>query len=545
MKRHFLLSIFLCLVFCLALSNSAFGETQTSAKQLFLTDLKKDGIVVTGLPFKLSSGTSVIELKKFESNEPGSEIVKRLLTGAALKFDTKIDNPAEKLAAKYTLTLGQQDCNGSIYMDSDKLILSTEFMDFFKNLYVAAPIDSTLPRYVYFTDMADTGIWDSLGQTELSPAWQEMLVFIFEAVPEQYYKLSHFDDKVILHIDRNGLPEVIRALMLKALAEQERFAGLGADIMTSFDPAVSKEEAGQDILEALQDLQELMDTPDSPDKMLEMMGEELAFDLVMESSLLPAGQDKCLLRFGIDDPEFSTNINIESAAQGSKKNLKGTASVSLSVSDKAGDFGAGVKMKQDFNLTTAQYRTNSIIDFNFSEISDEEKYLRLSLKITDHYKPEKSITISIPELTPANSKNLSIPEEGYIPAPPHEGMQVVLDGEVISFDADPFIKEGRTVVPLRSLAEKLGFTVTWSEPNQIILNNEDTTITMFLGEQVYTVNGIQKHMDISPFETGGRTMVPVRFMAEESGCMVFYSEAKNTVFINHKTNARVIPSHTN
>ncbi|HBC93826.1 MAG TPA: hypothetical protein DCZ10_13260 [Pelotomaculum sp.] len=543
MKRHCFLSMLLSLVFCLAVTNAAFGETQTSAKQLFLTDLKNNDIVVSGIPYHIYSGTSVLEIEEFKTNLPDSETAVQLLTRARLKLDSKVDGPAEKMETKYTLTLGGKNRSGSLFMDSDKMIVSTEFMDLIKDLYQAPdPSQLTLPRYVYFTGLADAGVWDSMVQPEISPALEEMLLFIFEAIPEHYYQLSPAEKTIKLQIDRNGLPEVIRSLTFKAIDEPERFAGLVFNILTAFDPTISEEDDNQGVLEILgmlEDLKEVVDTPDSPDQMLEMLGDKLTFNLVIESSLLPAGPDKFLFELGMNDLGTSTNIRIDSTTQGGKENISGTGLVSFNLTDKTEGFSLDGKISQDLRLTKAEYRTNCIIDFNFSESSDEDSYLLLSLKGTDRYKPEKSVAISLPELTPENSMDLT--EVGNKPALFHEEVQVVLDGEALSFDVDPLIQEGRTMVPIRDLAEKLGFTVVWSEPNQVVMTDGDTTISIFLGEQTYTVNGTRKHLDVTPFASEGRVMVPVRFIAEELGCMVYYSEATNTVFINHKASTRVIP----
>lgn len=545
MKRHYILSLLLCLVLCLSIANAAFGEKQTSAKQLLLNKLKNNGIELIGLPYQVSSGSSILELKKLETNLPDSEIM-QLLTNARLKLDSKIDNPAKKLEAKYTLTLNQQDYIGSIFMDSNKLIISTEFMDLIKALeQTPNPTNLTLPRYIYFTGLADARLWDNMSQTEISPAMQELLFFIIEAIPDHYYQLSPDGKKIILHIDRNGLPEVIRALMLKVLAEQERFASLLVNIETTFDPASRPEEDKQVILEALKDLKIVTDTPDSPDKMLEMLGDRLLFDLIIETSQQQAGPGKCVFDLGINEMEgTSANIHISSNAQGSKDNLSGTGLVSFSISNIDEGFSASVKISQDIHLTTAEYRSNSMLDISYRESNDIDTntYLLLSLQGTDYSKPEKNVAISIPELTPANSMDITEMTNGT--APFHEDVQVVLDGEALSFEVAPLIKDGRTMVPLRDLAEKLGFTVVWSEPNQAIINNGDTTISMFMGEQLYTVNSTQKYLDVAPFEASGRMMVPVRFIAEELGCMVYYSEASNTVFINHKTDSRIIPRHS-
>lgn len=539
MRRHYLLSLVLCLLICLAATNAAFGETQNSAKQLFLTNMNNSSIFSTGIPYQISSGTSIFKIKKIATNLPESEEFKQLLVNTRLKCDSKIDNLANKMEVNYTLTFDQKDYTGSLFLDSDKMILSTEIMDLYKDLEIPSSNSSTLPRYIYFTWPANAQVMDEMGQAEITTALQEMLMFIFEAIPEHYYQLSA-GDKIKLQIDHNGLPEIIRSLTLKALTERERFTDLVLNLIKTLAPSENPEDVKLDIQEALEDLKELVDTPESPGLMLDMLGDSLTFNFVLETSLLPAGSDKCLFELGFKDSGISADIHIESNTKGSKENLRGTGIISFKLSDEEG-FSFGGKVNQDFHLNNYECSYDSIIDIGVSEKNGySDEYLLFTLTGTERFKPEKSVTINIPELTPENSKNLT--EAGNKPETYHEQVQVVLDGETLSFDTDPFIKEGRTVVPIRNLAEELGYIVIWVEPNQVVISDGDTTISMFLGQQTYTVNGIQRHLDIAPFENGGSTFVPVRFIAGELGCMVYYSEASNTVYLNHRASPFAIPN---
>ena len=97
----------------------------------------------------------------------------------------------------------------------------------------------------------------------------------------------------------------------------------------------------------------------------------------------------------------------------------------------------------------------------------------------------------------------------------------IVDNDVISGDAAPYVDSAwRTMVPVRVLAETLGGTVDYTD-NVITIVDGDTTVVMTVGEETYTVNDAEKTMDTAPvIGEGDRTFVPIRFLAEALGYTV-------------------------
>lgn len=88
-------------------------------------------------------------------------------------------------------------------------------------------------------------------------------------------------------------------------------------------------------------------------------------------------------------------------------------------------------------------------------------------------------------------------------------------------DAAPYIANDRTYVPFRALGEALGAKVVWdNDARTVTYTLGDTTIVMTIGDTTYTINGVEKSMDVAPEITGDRTYVPVRFVAEGLGFKV-------------------------
>lgn len=103
------------------------------------------------------------------------------------------------------------------------------------------------------------------------------------------------------------------------------------------------------------------------------------------------------------------------------------------------------------------------------------------------------------------------------------GMNMKVDNEWQSMDAAPYIANDRTYVPLRALTEAFGAQVNWdSQSRQIEINMEGTNLIMYAGNTNYWVDGNLRVMDVAPEiqASTGRTFVPVRFVAEALGFQV-------------------------
>lgn len=84
----------------------------------------------------------------------------------------------------------------------------------------------------------------------------------------------------------------------------------------------------------------------------------------------------------------------------------------------------------------------------------------------------------------------------------------------------PFIAYDRTFIPYRILAEKLGATVDWDKLTQrVTAKNAKNTVIMTIGKTGYTVNGLNKSMDVKPFilTPESRTYIPARYLTEGLG----------------------------
>ena len=96
----------------------------------------------------------------------------------------------------------------------------------------------------------------------------------------------------------------------------------------------------------------------------------------------------------------------------------------------------------------------------------------------------------------------------------------MFDGSVDNLGAPYVDSAWRTMVPVRVLAESFGANVDYAD-NVVTIVDGDTTVVMNIGEETYTVNGEEKAMDTAAvIGDDDRTYVPVRFVAEALGYSV-------------------------
>ena len=91
-------------------------------------------------------------------------------------------------------------------------------------------------------------------------------------------------------------------------------------------------------------------------------------------------------------------------------------------------------------------------------------------------------------------------------------------------DAAPFIDESsRLQVPLRFLAEELGATVNYQAPLVSVIY-DNVTVVLELGTTTAWVNNFQIELDTSPVILHDRVFVPLRFVADNLGYVTHYRE---------------------
>lgn len=100
----------------------------------------------------------------------------------------------------------------------------------------------------------------------------------------------------------------------------------------------------------------------------------------------------------------------------------------------------------------------------------------------------------------------------------------------------PIVTNGRTLVPIRAIIEAFGGDVGWDESTQsVLLTLKDDTIKLVIGSKVAYLNNNAEPLDVAPAVINGRTMLPIRFVAEGFNLGVAWDGSTNTVSVIRNT----------
>jgi len=109
--------------------------------------------------------------------------------------------------------------------------------------------------------------------------------------------------------------------------------------------------------------------------------------------------------------------------------------------------------------------------------------------------------------------------------------KVFVNGRHPNFDVQPTMQNGRTMVPIRALAETLGSKVTYNN-GQVTFKRNNKTVNLFVNKPVAIVNGDNVTLDQSVTVINGRTLVPLRFVAENLDCNVDYASESGIITVD-------------
>ena len=128
---------------------------------------------------------------------------------------------------------------------------------------------------------------------------------------------------------------------------------------------------------------------------------------------------------------------------------------------------------------------------------------------------------------------------------------VKIDGKTMTPKDMPAVAiDGRTLLPMRQIAQELGCEVTWNEEaKQAYVINDDYTLVFEMNKATGYKNGKTFTMDVPPMIINDRTMLPVRALASaldlNSGTMQperFLSKRRQTPR-RQRLQHRQIPPH--
>lgn len=112
-------------------------------------------------------------------------------------------------------------------------------------------------------------------------------------------------------------------------------------------------------------------------------------------------------------------------------------------------------------------------------------------------------------------------------------ISVIVDGKNLSMDSAPVIQNDRVLIPVRALFEEIGGNVEWFPDSQrVVINYDSTKIILAIGRSSAFVSGKEVDLDVPAKIISNRTLIPVRFVAENLNMNVDWDSQNQSVIIS-------------
>lgn len=120
---------------------------------------------------------------------------------------------------------------------------------------------------------------------------------------------------------------------------------------------------------------------------------------------------------------------------------------------------------------------------------------------------------------------------------------LTVDGQKQVLDAAPIVLNNRTMVPIRAVAEVTGASVDWiSDSKSVVIESQyGDEITCAIGSDTISINDRDERLDTAPFVKDGRTYLPLRAVSEALGLDVDWDASNQSITLSAPyQSARVI-----
>lgn len=124
---------------------------------------------------------------------------------------------------------------------------------------------------------------------------------------------------------------------------------------------------------------------------------------------------------------------------------------------------------------------------------------------------------------------LVIPEHGQAAAGTNK---IILDGKELTAGQDVPVENvnNSVMVPLRMIAENLGYKVDWNQKSKTVtIEQQGKTIKLIVDQTAASVDDKTVILQTAPLLRGGTTLVPIRFIGEQFGLTVTWDNVQKIV----------------
>lgn len=111
-----------------------------------------------------------------------------------------------------------------------------------------------------------------------------------------------------------------------------------------------------------------------------------------------------------------------------------------------------------------------------------------------------------------------------------------LNDHYIESDEPNILIDDTTYLVARSLVNTLGHTIDWNnDERKVTITTDEKTIEFIVDENLLYVNNTVVEIEKKPFIRNGRTYLPLRIVAEHLGCKIDFNQSTYTVHLTEET----------
>lgn len=194
----------------------------------------------------------------------------------------------------------------------------------------------------------------------------------------------------------------------------------------------------------------------------------------------------------------------------------------------------------DFPILGNEYmdvnvESDTMYYYTICEVEEEASFDPVTIEVTPEHLGEASDELAVKTQALQDASAMSTEKKSFILMEIGKSIMQVNEDQV-EIDpgrgTTPIILNGRTLVPIRAIIETMGGTVGWdSSENKVTLNAYEHDIMMWLNQKDILVDGAMVSTDTAPQSINGRTMLPIRFVADNIGCQITWIGSTRQIVI--------------
>ncbi|AYK06454.1 N-acetylmuramoyl-L-alanine amidase family protein [Brevibacillus laterosporus] len=119
-------------------------------------------------------------------------------------------------------------------------------------------------------------------------------------------------------------------------------------------------------------------------------------------------------------------------------------------------------------------------------------------------------------------------------------IQLRIEGRSVNAEVPPLISNGRTLVPVRVIAEGLGAKIDWNQQERKAkITKDNREVILQLSSKKAYINGKAQTLEATPELINNRMLLPLRFVGEALGATVGWDNDSRTVIVNQPVQTQI------